>query len=109
MVLFSDEGHRASPEEQAKLILRRHLSFFASEMEDFEDFITYHGGDDSPFVKHLKEILCTFSEEEPRLPFGRWQQVEPQFRDLVCKMTCMDPSRRITARKALQHPWFAGD
>ena len=109
MVFFSDEANRASPEEQAELILRRHLSFFASEMEDFEGFIAYHGGDDNPFVKRLKELLCTFSEEEPRLPFGRWQQVDPQFRDLICKMTCMDPSRRITARKALQHPWFAED
>ncbi|KAI1149052.1 kinase-like domain-containing protein [Nemania diffusa] len=109
MVFYSDEANRASPEKQAELILRRHLSFFASEMEDFEGFIAYHGGDDNPFVKGLKELLCTFSEEEPRLPFRRWQQVDPQFRDLICKMTYMDPSRRITARKALQHPWFAGD
>ncbi|KAK5654702.1 hypothetical protein OQA88_7026 [Cercophora sp. LCS_1] len=107
MVFFSDEANRASPEKQAELILRRHLSFFASEMEDFEGFIAYHGGDDNPFVKRLKKLLCTFSEEEPRLPFGRWQQVDPQFRDLICKMTCMDPSRRITAREALQHSWFA--
>ncbi|KAK4243044.1 kinase-like domain-containing protein [Corynascus novoguineensis] len=95
MVFFSDEANRASPKEQAELILRRHLSFFASEMEDFEGFIAYHGGDDNPFVKRLKELLCTFSG--------------PQFRDLICKMTCMDPSRRITAWEALQHPWFAED
>lgn len=109
MVFFSDEANRAPPEEQAKLILRRHLSFFASEMDDFEDFIAYHGGDNDPFVKRLRDLLYTFSEEDPRLPFGRWQQVDPQFRDLICKMTCMDPSRRITARGAFQHPWFAGD
>lgn len=46
-------------------------------MEDFEDLIAYHGGDDNPFVKRLKGLLCTFSEEAPRLPFGRWQQVDP--------------------------------
>ncbi|KAI1114990.1 kinase-like protein [Nemania sp. NC0429] len=108
MVFFSDEAKRASPEKQAELILRRHLSFFASDIEDFEGFIAYHGGDDNPFVKRLKELLCTFNEEKPRLPFGRWPQVDPLFRDLVCKMTCMDPSRRITAWKALRHPWFAG-
>ncbi|CAN8105129.1 unnamed protein product [Discula destructiva] len=109
MVFFSDEANRAPPEEQAELILRRYLSFFASEMDDFEGFIAYHGGDDNPFVKRLKDLLCTFSEEDPRLPFGKWQQVDPQFRNLICKMTCMDPSRRITAREALRHPWFAGD
>lgn len=109
MVFFPDEANRASPKEQADLILRQHLSFFASDMEDFEGFIAYHGGDDDPFVKRLKELFCTFSEEEPRLPFERWQQLDPQFRDFICKMACMDPSRRITARKALQHPWFARD
>ncbi|KAK7740671.1 hypothetical protein SLS53_005139 [Cytospora paraplurivora] len=109
MVFYSDEANRASPEEQADLILRQHLSLFASDMEDFEGFIAHCGGDDNLFIKHLKELLCTFSEDKPRLPFGRWQQVDPQFRDLVCKMTSMDPSRRITARKALQHPWFAVD
>ncbi|KAK4115574.1 kinase-like protein [Canariomyces notabilis] len=109
MVFYSDEANRASPEEQAHLILRRHLSFFASEMEDFEGFIAYHGGDGNPFVGRLKDLLYTFSEEEPRLPFGRWQQVDPGFRDLICKMTCMDPLRRIAARQALEHPWFVED
>ncbi|KAI0818037.1 kinase-like protein [Xylaria sp. FL0064] len=107
MVFFSDKANHASPEEQAKLILCRHLSFFASDEEDFEGFIAYHGGEDNPFVERIKELCKTFTKEKPRLPFGRWQQVDPQFRDLVCKMTCMDPLRRITARKALQHPWFA--
>ncbi|KAK4122596.1 kinase-like protein [Parathielavia appendiculata] len=78
---------------QAESILRRHLSFFASEMEDFEGFIVYHGEDGNP----------------PRLPFGRWQQVEPKFMDLISTVTCMGPSRRITAREALQHPWVAQD
>jgi len=70
-VFFSDEANRASPEEQAEPILGRHLSFFASEMEDFEGFIAHHGGDDNPFVNRLKEPVCTFGEEEPRLPCGR--------------------------------------
>jgi serine/threonine protein kinase len=110
MVFFSEEAnHASSPEEQADLILRRHLSYFASEMEDFEGFIAYHGEDDNPFVKRLKRLLCTFDEKDPRLPFGRWQQVNPRFRDLICKMTCMDPKRRITARESLRHPWFAED
>ncbi|KAK0741435.1 kinase-like domain-containing protein [Schizothecium vesticola] len=109
MVFFTEKANHAPPEEQAELILRRHLSFFAIEVEDFEGFIAYHGGDDNAFVKYLKSLLCTFSAEDPRRPFGMWQQVDPQFRDLICKMTYMDPFRRITAREALQHPWFAED
>ncbi len=77
MVFFSDKANRASPEEQAKLILSRHLSFFARDEEDFEGFIAYHGGEDNPFVEHIKELCQTFTEEKPRLPFGRWQQVGP--------------------------------
>ncbi|KAI1752906.1 kinase-like domain-containing protein [Xylaria castorea] len=80
-----------------------------ADEEDFEGFIAFHGGEDKPFVERIKELCKTFTEEKPRLPFGRWQQMDPQFRDLVCKMTCMDPLRRITARKALQHPWFAAE
>lgn len=102
-MFFSEAANRTSPEEQADLMLRQHLSLFANDLADFEGFISYHGGYDNPFVRHFKKLLCIFSEEEPRLPFERWQQVDPQFRDLVCKMTCMDPSRRITARKALEH------
>lgn len=104
--VFLRRGEPCFPRGAGEADTPRHLSFFASEMEDFEGFIAYHGGDDNPFVKLLQELLCTFSEEEPRLPFGRWQQVVPQFRDLSCKMMCMDPSQRITAREALQHPWF---
>lgn len=78
-------------------------------MEDFEGFINYHGGDQDPFVKGLKALLCTFNGENPRLPFSRWHQIDSQLKDLVCRMTCMDPFRRITAREALQHPWFAED
>lgn len=77
MVFFTDKANRAPPEEQADLILRRHLSFFASEMEDFEGFIAYHGGDDNPFVNHLKDLLCTFGGDDPRRPFGKWKQVDP--------------------------------
>ncbi|KAI1291253.1 kinase-like protein [Xylaria venustula] len=108
MVFFSDKANRASPEEQANLILSRHLSFFASNEQDFEGFIAYHQ-ENNPFVERIKELCKTFTEEKLRLPFGRWQQIDPQFRDLVCKMTCINPLRRITARKALQHPWFAAE
>ncbi|KAM7211214.1 Protein kinase-like domain containing protein [Rhypophila decipiens] len=107
MVFFSEEANHASPEDRADLILRQHLSLFANDVADFEGFISYHGGDDNPFVRHVKKLFCTFSQEQPRLPFARWLQVDPQFRDLVCKMTCMDPLRRITAREALDHPWFS--
>ncbi|KAI1120361.1 kinase-like protein [Nemania abortiva] len=84
--------------ERAKLILSRHLPLFAGDEEDFEGFIAYHGREDNPFVERIKGLCKAFTEEKPRLPFGRWQQ-----------MTSTDHLRRITAWKALQHPWFAAE
>ncbi|KAK1142258.1 hypothetical protein N8T08_008002 [Aspergillus melleus] len=41
-----------------------------------------------------------------RQPFRHWDYVEPDLRDIVGKMTSLDPTKRITAREALQHRWF---
>ncbi|KAI1310604.1 kinase-like protein [Xylaria venustula] len=57
-----------------------HLSFFASNEENFEGFLACYGKENNPF-----------------------------FKDLICKMTRIDFSRRITAQKALRHLWFAAE
>ncbi|KAK4143617.1 kinase-like domain-containing protein [Dichotomopilus funicola] len=109
MVLLSGETGPPWSNKGGQQILRNHLSYFGGETEDFEGFVRYHGGDDNPFVQRVKDLLSTFNEERPREPFSGWTWVDPRFRDLICKMTCMDPLRRITAREALGHPWFAED
>lgn len=38
-----------------------------------------------------------------------WDQVSDQAKDLVTKLLVVDPSRRLTATQALQHPWMTGD
>ncbi|KAF2764864.1 kinase domain-containing protein [Teratosphaeria nubilosa] len=44
----------------------------------------------------------------PYTHFSTWPGVEDDaFRDLVLKLMNLDPSSRITASEALQHPWFA--
>jgi serine/threonine protein kinase len=48
-----------------------------------------------------------FSKEFPRAPFALWEGIDPAFKDLVGKMTNIDPKRRITAHEALSHQWFA--
>jgi serine/threonine protein kinase len=40
--------------------------------------------------------------------FGRDDLEMPDFKDLVAKLTCLNPSARITAQEALGHPWFGG-
>jgi serine/threonine protein kinase len=106
MVFFSDEANEAA--DPSDMILTLHASHFANDVDDFAGFIEYHGGEENPFVQRFIGLLTTFDgEEKKRKPFPRWYPVDPQFKDLVGKMTCLDPLRRITAREALQHPWFS--
>jgi serine/threonine protein kinase len=54
-------------------------------------------------------LVVVGKRRRKRQPFGKWQYVEPEFRDLIVKMTNLDPTMRITARQALEHPWFKED
>ncbi|AEO59521.1 hypothetical protein MYCTH_2307897 [Thermothelomyces thermophilus ATCC 42464] len=85
-------------------ILRRHISYFADE-SGFQGLLG-HIGEDNPFFERLIALTGDFNAEKPRQPFALWHYVEPDFRDLVGKMANLDPNRRITAREALEHPWF---
>ncbi|KAL2176137.1 kinase-like domain-containing protein [Thermothelomyces heterothallicus CBS 202.75] len=85
-------------------ILRRHISYFADEA-GFQGLLG-HIGEDNPFFERLIALTGDFNADKPRQPFALWHGVEPDFRDLVGKMANLDPNRRITAREALEHPWF---
>ena len=87
-------------------ILRLHMSYFAGEDGDGLNGFLKHIGSDNPFHERLLSLATTFGSEDPRIPFQRWEYVEPDLRDLVGRMTNMDPTRRITAKEAFQHRWF---
>ena len=40
-------------------------------------------------------------------PFSRWEDIDAEFRDLVGGLMNFDPAKRLTAREALAHGWFA--
>jgi serine/threonine protein kinase len=86
-------------------ILRRHISYFADE-DGFNGFL-HHIGEENPFYGRLIDLANSFGPGSPRQPFERWGYVEPDLRDLVSKMTNLDPTKRITAREALEHHWFS--
>jgi serine/threonine protein kinase len=44
----------------------------------------------------------------PYMPFAQWTDLEPMFKDLVLRLTSLDPAKRPTAREALGHQWFEG-
>ncbi|EFQ97577.1 serine/threonine protein kinase [Nannizzia gypsea CBS 118893] len=82
-------------------VLARHISYFADL--DGLDGLLKHIGTENPFYQRLVSLAENCS---PRQPFETWGYVDPELRNLVGKMTCLDPSRRITAAEALEHPWF---
>jgi serine/threonine protein kinase len=44
----------------------------------------------------------------PYVPFSGWTDVDSTFKDLIRGLNSLDPSQRLTARQALNHPWFEG-
>jgi len=98
----SDSQLRA--EDSWRYVLERHVSYFADE-QGLNGFLG-HIGEDNPFHGRLISIAGNFTPDNPRQPFESWSYVEADLRDLVCKMTNLDPTKRITARQALEHCWF---
>lgn len=108
-VMLNDMIFRASDEELSRedawwYILRRHISYFADE-DGFKGLLQ-HLGEDNPFFERLIDLAADFDADRPRKPFAMWHYVDSELRDLIAKMTNLDPARRITARDALEHPWF---
>ncbi|KAI1503702.1 kinase-like protein [Biscogniauxia marginata] len=85
-------------------ILRRHISDFGDE-DGFKGLLQ-HIGEENPFFERLITLAGDFDAERPRKPFAMWHYVDVELRDLITKMTNSYPARRITAREALEHPWF---
>lgn len=85
-------------------ILRRQISFFADE-EGIQGLLR-HIGEDDPFHAKLISVAQSLLDEGLQ-PFALWLDLDIEFRDLIAKMTNFNPAERITAREALQHPWFA--
>lgn len=108
-VMLDDMVLRASDDELGGdmawwHVLRRHISYFRDE-EGFRGLLN-HLGEENPFYERLIALAGDFDAERPRKPFQHWHYVDEGLRDLVGRMTNLDPKRRISAREALQHPWF---
>ncbi|OTB01939.1 hypothetical protein M426DRAFT_323039 [Hypoxylon sp. CI-4A] len=104
MVIFRIDS--APNVDLTKVILERQISTFA-EWNDFESYLDYLGRRHS-WTSELRRIGDTFGKDNPRRPFDLWKSdaLDPEFKDLIKKMTNFDPRRRFTAREALNHAWF---
>lgn len=68
-----------------------------------------HVGDDE-VSRQVLQILWDDRTEEyiPYKPFSGWPEVgDLRFKDLILRLASLDPASRLTARQALEHPWFS--
>lgn len=105
VIFWMDLPHNSDP---SFAILERQISHFA-EWDDFDDFLEYLGRG-HPWQQNFNKMAKSFREGSPRTPFRLWKSdvLDPDFKDLIQKMTNFDPRKRITAQQALEHPWFQG-
>jgi serine/threonine protein kinase len=54
-----------------------------------------------------RETLERSAKGEYKLTGPEWDSISEDAKDLVSRMLCYDPSKRITAREILRHPWIA--
>ena len=105
MIVFrTDDSLSAIERERA--IVQRMLSTFG-DGPGLVGFVENHlREEDARFGELVMDVVRDFNAGNPRKPFSMWETVDDSFRDVVTKMTSLDPARRITAQEALTHPWF---
>ena len=91
--------------EPLSIVLERQISYFADEA-GLDGFLKHLG--DNPWSEVFRVLRDGFNAANPRTPFSLWKNVDTDFKDLICGMTNFDPAKRLTAREALKHEWFAG-
>lgn len=52
------------------------------------------------------QILKKIAHGKFSFPSPEWDFISFEAKDLITKMICFDPNKRITSREALQHPWL---
>lgn len=103
-MVFRVSDSQLEAEDSWRYILRRHISYFADE-EGLNGLLE-HIGAGNLYYERLVALADSFQPGDQRQPFESWDYVEPDLRDLVGKMTNLDPRKRITAEEALRHRWF---
>lgn len=104
MIFVLDDDEQRGENFTWRPILHRHFSYFGDN-DSIAGLLT-HLGEDSLYFDYLKDLIRQFGPQNPRDPFRHWEPVDPDFKDVVARMTCLDPRKRITAREALDHSWF---
>ena len=92
----------------ALIRLQRQVSYFGDR--EGVNGLLRHVAEDDTSCQVLRMLWDERSEEHiPYNLFSEWPDVDDAaFKDLIWGLTNLDPLKRVTARQALEHPWFAG-
>ncbi|KAH1355141.1 hypothetical protein KXV22_003394 [Aspergillus fumigatus] len=98
--------HQTQGALPALIRLQRQVSYFG-DSEGINGLLK-HITDDEISCQVLRMLWDGRSDEHiPNKPFCKWPEiVDPIFKDLIQQLTNLDPTKRITACQALEHPWF---
>jgi serine/threonine protein kinase len=98
---YTDQGALASI-----VRLQRQVSYFG-DRDGINGLLT-HVGDDELSLELLSNAYDGKDDDDHGYKhFSTWSEVKDEsFKDLVISMMSLDPRRRITAKQALEHPWF---
>jgi serine/threonine protein kinase len=105
-IVFCVPDSQLNAEDSWRHILSRHISDFGDE--EGVNGLLDHIGEESVFQQRLIDLVGAFGPENPRQPLETWSYLDLDLRDLIGKMTRLDPTKRITAKETLDHPWFGG-
>lgn len=92
--------HNLAAASSWRHMLREHISRFG-ERDSVLGLAEHLGAAGNPFGKCIAKLLGTFNNANPRHPVRVVESVDADLRDLVGRMTDMNPAGRISAREAL--------
>ena len=83
----------------------RQMSYFADE-DGIQGLLEYLG-EGNP-MREVFEAIEEACYEVAKEPFATWQMpgLDDDFKDLITRLTKLDPRKRITAQEGLAHRWF---
>jgi serine/threonine protein kinase len=89
--------------------LQRAISYFGTH-DSVDGLMTHLGdGDEQAVNRKVLEIIWEGRHDKdiPYRPFAEWKDGGDEvFKDFVGGMLHLDPRKRMTAKKALEHEWW---
>lgn len=98
--------HQAQGALPALIRLQRQVSYFGDK--GGVNGLMGHVGYEDVNCQVLQMLWEERPEDHiPYIPFSEWREVrDAAFRELILGMMNLNPTERLTARQALEHPWF---